>query len=307
MYKEIQKEDILKVLDKLKEEFKSNIATEIGDENAEKFISDIVILPDVYGFPPFAEYLHTLEWNEYAVFTYGGKTYIASHSYRGVKEALEYAEDTAKHGNGSFIPVFDEFCRRKVRSFPTDIPDYGHGRYVGAFDHGDGNYGFIVEGTTELEFDPYFGLAEKCGYRRKTEAVINGNRYVLLKNDIGRMLYAYYFPASGRASVIGGSDTYTDISVAGDENVCAPVLWQGHPSASNGGMGMSYFLRLCDGSFFVIDGGFNNNGEEDDLFDALNRLNVRHDGLDVEGPALRSGMPDGGTERRHGADDRLFA
>ena len=282
MYKEIQKEDVVKVLDKLKDGFKARIGAEIGEENAEKLLSDVVILPDVYGFPPLAGFIPPLEWNEYAVVTHGGKTYIASHSYRGVSEALEYVKDTAKRENGTFAsPSFDKPRRRKVSSFPTDIPDYGHGRYVGAFDHGDGNYGFIVEGTTEREFDSYINRTENCGYLRKKETVIDGNRYVLFKNGADRMIYAYFSPAAKRASVIGGSDTYTDISVAGDEAVCSPVLWQGHPSASNGGMGMSYFLRLSDGSFFVIDGGFNDNGEEDDLYDALRSLNVRPDGIKI--------------------------
>ena len=278
MYKEILKEDIARVLDKMKEEAVFRIASGIGEENAEKLSSDIVILPDVYGFLPLSEFLLTLGWNEYAVFTYEGKTYIASHSYRGVKEALDSLELSAKHENG-VMPVFDEPCRCRVSSFPTDIPNYRGGRYVGAFDHADGNYGFIVEGTADCEFDSYIALTENRGYIPEKETESGGNRCILLKNGENRMIYAYYSRASRCASVIGGDCTYTDISVTGDGNVCKPILWQGHPSASNGGMGMSYFLRLSDGSFFVIDGGFNNNGEEDDLFESLERLNVRPDGI----------------------------
>ena len=292
MYKEILKEDIAHVLDKLKAEFISRIAAESGEESAERIASEIIILPDVYEFLPLAEYLLTLEWNEYALFTFEGKTYIASHSYRGVIEALEYIELLAKQGGGKdFTPNFGTPFQRKVESFPSDIPNYSFGKYVGAFDHDDGNYGFIVSGTADKEFEAYIDKAENCGYKRINKSEIDGNVYILLKNDANRMIYAYYSSSARRVSVIGGSDTYKDITVEG-ENICPPVLWQGHPSASNGGMGMSYFIRLSDGSFFVIDGGFNDNCEEDDLFEALKRLNVRKEGIIIRAWLITHGHDD---------------
>ncbi len=292
MYKEILKEDIAHVLDKLKAEFICRIAAETGEESAERIASEIIILPDVYEFLPFAEYLITLEWNEYALFAYEGKTYIASHSYRGIKEALEYIEFLAKQGGGKdFTPNFETPCRCKVESFPSDIPNYGFGKYVGAFDHDDGNYGFIVSGTADREFEAYIDKAVNYGYKRIKKNEIDGNIYILLKNDANRMIYAYYSSAARRTAVIGGNDTYKNITVEG-ENICPPVIWQGHPSASNGGMGMSYFIRLGDGSFFVIDGGFNDNGEEDDLYESLNRLNVRKDGIIIRAWLITHGHDD---------------
>ena len=272
MYKEIQKEDIVKVTDKLKASFESRIKEKIGEEKAVSLSSSIVILTDVYGFPYRKELLRTLGWNEYAVFTHEDKIYIASHSYQGVKEALDFIASRANEEK----PDVD--FRGFAESFPTDIPDYGNGKYVGAFDHDDGNFGFIAEETDGSEFDSYIRRVKLCGYKEEKHTEIAGNRYILLKSELDRMIYAYFSPAAGRASVIGGNNTYKDVNISGDGDICRPLLWQGHPSASNGGMGMSYFLRLSDSSFFVIDGGFNNNGEEDDLMASLERLNVRPDG-----------------------------
>lgn len=283
MYKEIQKDDIVRTLDKLKEEFRLALAGTVGDENAAKLVGAIEILPDVYDFLPFAEFLYTLGWNEYALFTYQGKGYIASHSVQGVKAAFAHIENLARYEvrhdrDICGAVVFDEPRRRRIEEFPADLPEYRGGRYVGAFDHEDGNYGFIVAQTAEGEFEEYLSRAGRTGFSPVKRTEMGGNTYVLMRNNAGRMIYAYYSPMARRAAVIGGCDNYTDIDCAGDGDVCGLTLWQGHPSAFSGGMGMGYFVRLADGSFFVIDGGLNNNGEEDDLMGELERQNVRPDG-----------------------------
>jgi len=287
MYKEILKEDVQKPINRLLEEFKTELTEIIGQTNAEVLAYSIEIPSCVYECPHNAEFLKEMKWNEVALFSVLSdgvppRGYIVSHSLQGVEYALSFIKTLAVNaaksgGNPKKVIEFAEPMKLSIPCFPA-IPDYDGGRLLGAFDHEDGNFGYIVTGTSHLEFKAFVKKLLKAGYQRKNRNEISGNIYLMLENTDGDMVYTYYSPMARKASVIGGKNTFTPIEVAGDGNICPMQLFQGKPSAYSGGMGMGYYLRLADGSYFVIDGGLNNNGEADELFDSMSANNPRKDG-----------------------------
>ncbi len=282
MYKEIQIQDIVNVLEKEKIAYLSTLTETIGEENVSKLAEKLEVIAEIYKCPFNCEFIKDSKWNEVALFSHEGKAYIASHSLHGVYTALKFINklvlDAYSDGR-DLISVLDfaEPFKLETEGYPK-LPDYEGGRILGSFNHEDGNYGYIITGTADVQFDNFVEKVKSEGFTEKKRSDIAGNTYVYLADGKGQMIYTYYSPMARRATVIGGRDTYSEIYCEGDKEICPLTLWQGHPSAFKGGMGHSYLMRLADSSFFVIDGGRNDNNEAENLLAELVRENVRPDG-----------------------------
>lgn len=260
------------------------IGTDWKRKDAEYDATTYEILVGDTDYPQTAELKEQLAWNEYGVVMIDNKIVVTAHSLQGVRLAVsEFAAMVKKAvntsaGDGNVVLDMSEPKIGKVPALSSSLPAYEGGNIFGGFDCGDGEREFIIENTTQAEFDAYIGKLAEAGYTKTSETKLAGNTYVYMKGPKGTMVYAYFSPRSGKASVLCGTDTVTDIQIPSEGKVCEPLLTQGGAGNNSGAMGMSYLIRLEDSSFIVIDGGYNTNGESEELYRKMTEQNVRKDG-----------------------------
>lgn len=131
-----------------------------------------------------------------------------------------------------------------------------------------------VTDTTAEAFDRYLTLLAENGYTREWARALDGNRFVSLTGH-GRRLYGALYPAQGLYRWIDDpvSVPLTDFCTPGGEQDFLLCQFGLHHSLMVDGIsadcGMLYFLRLKDGSLFVIDGGEYEQATDAAVADAL--------------------------------------
>ena len=120
-------------------------------------------------------------------------------------------------------------------------------------------------------------LTEEDGYSYMTpEYNADGCYYSLLDNGTTTVFVSFLRSISGtdkgrlRVFVQASGTPYHTESEAQTASVCEPMLWQldvDNTGGDNGGM--SYVIRLTDGTFVIIDGGYNTADEANNLYSIL--------------------------------------
>ena len=145
-------------------------------------------------------------------------------------------------------------------------------RFSGIYDAGDKTYVACYTEVTVGIAEKYLSELRARGYNVLREYGLGGNRYTLLSN--GRdTKYVSFFPKSGEMRIFLDSDhrDYPLEPLSGGEKKYEPTLWQlevdNKNSKANGGM--SYIMRLPDGRFLIIDGGYATDDEINRIRDHL--------------------------------------
>ena len=142
---------------------------------------------------------------------------------------------------------------------------------------GDDEYVFFYESIQKSDFETYVSSLKSAGCTENATYTMGGNEYALMENDSFSVYVAYLAKASSMRVVLNKPNTLQpDPAAPTEANVCKPALWQlevdNKGSESNGGM--SYVIQLTDGTFIVIDGGYNTNTEADNLYNLLKENTV---------------------------------
>ena len=137
---------------------------------------------------------------------------------------------------------------------------------------GDDEYVFFYESIQKSDFETYVSSLKSAGCTENATYTMGDNEYALMENDSFSVYVAYLAKASSMRVVLNKPNTLQpDPAAPTEANVCKPALWQlevdNKGSESNGGM--SYVIQLTDGTFIVIDGGYNTNTEADNLYKLL--------------------------------------
>ncbi len=149
-------------------------------------------------------------------------------------------------------------------------------------DAGDGAYGLNITNVSEEEYNAYRTELDGLGLSCYSSNEIGDNRFVTLVND--EKIYNYIYTAADemlRIIIDKRSNTaLPPIEVPTYTKVCESSLTQlgiEHANPSNGSLlenGMGYIFRLEDGSFILIDGGFNTAYNINLIWDTLNELSA---------------------------------
>lgn len=154
----------------------------------------------------------------------------------------------------------------------AELPTIKAGSFYGVYKSDDNKYVIYTENVSEKDYEDYVSLLKDDGSTLLKEYSFESNRYSLLSNG-KYTAYVSYLPTEGAIrTYVGPPDaSYPLQSEEISANEATPMLWQLDVdtvgSYSNGGM--SYVLRLTDGSFIIIDGGYNTSTEADNLYTLL--------------------------------------
>ena len=146
--------------------------------------------------------------------------------------------------------------------------------YVGTYDLDDGHTMNLYEGVTESMFHTRCAEIVSEGYSLYSENNINGSLFkTYTKND--QMTHIYWAKDTRELREISASTTMLPIDSSNDKNVCTPVLYQLsalNDNKTDGGMG--FILRLHDGRFIVVDGGYTNEDSANEIYNKLYELAI---------------------------------
>jgi len=120
----------------------------------------------------------------------------------------------------------------------------------------------VFSGTDAASFITYLQALENDGWQQYSNNIIEGvNLFATYTKESGS-LYCYYIATKNRALIIQSPNQNLEVRQQDNvyEAVCSTQLTQIQLLCKKWSGGMSYLIRLSDGRFIVIDGGYN---EED--------------------------------------------
>ena len=142
---------------------------------------------------------------------------------------------------------------------------------------GDDEYVMYYQDITQNDYQSYVSTLTSNGCVIDETYELGGNRYTLMEGETYSVYVAYLSKVGAMRIILGKPDKLQPEPAAPvNSNVCTPALWQlevdNKGSRSNGGM--SYVIQLTDGTFIVIDGGYNTDTEADNLYKLLKENTV---------------------------------
>ena len=159
----------------------------------------------------------------------------------------------------------------------------GFGAASKVTDTGDGCYMLTFESVTEEALKSYVATFGNKGYEKHDENVIENNRFYTYAND-KYALTAVYTGRDNKARLLIQSLQDTALPTLEEDNKYTPVSGcdttitqlglyypYGDNPASKYFNGMSYAIRLEDGSFILIDGGHNKSIDGDRIYNVLKK------------------------------------
>ena len=151
-----------------------------------------------------------------------------------------------------------------------------------SYDEGKRAFVKYYETATMTQYEAYLTKLSDNGYTHNKRYTVGDNSYSLYQKADGYSVYVSYLSkvndkgnARMRVFVEPFGSAYNLNSTATESSVCETKLWQldvdNTYSKEDGGM--SYVIRLTDGSFIVVDGGYASEAEAVNLYNILSKNN----------------------------------
>jgi len=219
---------------------------------------------------------------EYRVSISENKIHIGSNNDDALAKAINAFSDyicSEIYGTYCGTPAIDKnysltgTLSETLNAFP--LPSVGTSR--GMMMTGDDEYVMYYQDITQNDYQSYVSTLTSNGCVIDETYEMGGNRYTLMESETYSVYVACLSKVGAMRIILGKPDKLQPEPAAPvNSNVCTPALWQlevdNKGSGANGGM--SYVIRLTDGTFMVIDGGYNTNTEADNLYNLLKENTV---------------------------------
>ena len=152
------------------------------------------------------------------------------------------------------------------------LPMLKSGTFYGIYKSADDKYIIYTSDVSEADYNSYVNTLKADGASLQKEYSLGQNKYSLVLSDKYSAYVSYLPTENAIRTYVGPTDTKYDLnSEEKTASAATPELWQIEVDAK-GGMangGMSYVIKLTDGSFIIIDGGYNTVAEADNLYALL--------------------------------------
>ena len=172
----------------------------------------------------------------------------------GVADAI-----AATTANGKWTRPSDySFSKTTSRRYPAaDAPYFAGAKEAELFNCDDGYYMAFLTDAEKESFEAYCEKLSANGFTEEQTNEINGNLFRTYSKG-QEVLYTYWVEYSKQVRVIVSKDgTLPAVSDSGNNTVCTSLIKQLDPCPTGGSNeGEGYVIRLNDGRFIVIDGGY---------------------------------------------------
>ncbi len=236
--------------------------------------STVEILVGATNYDETKAALEGIGYGDYAVKMVGHKIVVFSYSDNYLlaagNELVKAIKNAYDETTGEATVTAEAVAMQKTRDDQLSaLPVYEGGKFKAYYNAGEnlGNddcYEIIVSGTTAAEFGEYKNTLAANGYTKYTETSIGDNLFATYTNSQYTVTAGYYnYETSARllieplAPAVGleSDNSYTKVTTSQITMIGLEYTDSNKNVKSNG---QSFLIRLTDGRFIVIDGGFNN-------------------------------------------------
>ena len=184
---------------------------------------------------------------------------------------IQSVADMCKGTYNSIYMIGNEYSYNAVSiEYLKNVPVVEAGRFVGSDDCGDGTYVFVWDTVTENDYNSYKSDLEAAGLTLSNTYVMGNSKHALYKNDKLTAYVSYigneemirvFFERAGTAYPSAEQGSYETVDVD-SKNGSSDA-----EGGSNGGM--CFIAKVADGSFIIIDGGYNTTAESNKILNFL--------------------------------------
>ncbi len=246
------------------------------------------ILVGLTNRPESTEAFKNLNALGYRIAVIGNKITVAassddqySHALNALYIIIRNAKNNTLVGTPSLSATFESASYSSVmgQSWFLTVPTLTDGNLIDGYAGDSASCILERENATLAGFNEYVAKLEAAGFTGGEDYELGGNRYALRYGEKATVYVSY---SDENKSIrlyaeVAGTFKYPAKDQKGTVNTYEPKLWQlrvdNINSRANGGM--SYVWLLADGTFFVIDGGYNTPLEAENLCKFLAEKNPR--------------------------------
>lgn len=231
------------------------------------------ILVGTTGHSESTEALKDIPYGDYVITPVGNKLVINAWSTAALDEAVNaFAEELAKAKDGNFSIPENYRKTGTVIAAANELPAYGSSGPSVIYHAGDDNQLLIFEKTTEDAYNAYRKALENAGFTLYTENKITDNAFATYINDDYVVNAGYYHYQESVRVIIEPRKNLPGL--ASDNKYTAKIT----PSFAMLGLefpegdgalsqnGLCFIFQLSDGSYIIIDGGFNRDIDAQNLY-----------------------------------------
>lgn len=212
-----------------------------------------------------AEALEGLPYGNYVVKKVGNKLVINAWSSKALNRAITLliTDITKNATEGNYSLPGDILLTGAEQEELNLVPYYEGAQLETVYPSGNNNQLLLFSDTDMAEFNTYLGEIEKKGFTLYTDNEVVGNKFATYIND-EYVVTAGYYKHNNEARVI--IEPRTTLPILAEENKYEKVtepkfallgLEYDSGEGYNSQNGQCFVWQLSDGSFIVVDGGFN--------------------------------------------------
>lgn len=166
-------------------------------------------------------------------------------------------------------------------SLLASLPRVEEGDYVGSREMGDGAEMMIYHIDSEAGFEAYEKELSSDGFELYARNLIEANEFATWTDEDTTVTLIYMPDYDGMLRVVAEPrGPLPAVSPGTYETVCTPALAMvGTDFSGYKQNGMCFVYRLSDGSFMVVDSGFNQDACADALYNTLEKMAVDPDNI----------------------------
>ena len=236
------------------------------EEDSSKF--EIII--GATDHPETEALLATMSYGDYAVRAVGNKIILMAFCEEGYELATAYLSELINKGTNKTDKTItlNTADLNKIESVGHQLgslPTYDGGKFSYAYDAGRVSSAtdcdqIIIKSTNVKEYDTYLSKLAANGYTKYTENEVEGNKFAIYTNGsytVNVGFYAYSNEARLLIEPQGVFPTRAEDNKT-EKVTTSKIMMLGMTQSDATMNGKCVIIRLEDGRFIVIDGGFNN-------------------------------------------------
>ncbi len=249
-----------------------NISTDWVKRGTELNHESLEILIGPTDYSESSEALVGIPYGDYIVTRVGNKLVVNAWSADGLSAAVsKLGEELIRTGetNSFTLPADIKITGTSVE-IVNNLPMYEGGELNCIYDAGNSNQLIVIEETTLDQYKAYRKALEGAGFALYDENEIVGNAFATYTNDNYTVTVGYYaYQESTRIIIEPKTNLFPrEADNKYEDKGITPTFTMLGLQAS-GNNGMSFVYQLCDGSYVIFDGGFNNDRDASFLFKHL--------------------------------------
>lgn len=247
--------------------------------------NEFAILVGNTAYPETAQTMSDITYGAYTVRVVDHKLVVTAFSEKGIENAGKKAVELLKSiaSDKSLTVSAETELNGVIESKLIGLPIY-EGGVFGSVNECGGNKGMLVviKNTSADEYRDYLAKLAASGYTEYTSNEINSNSFATYTNDNYTINAGYYsYETSARiiieplADPVGlkEDNVYTKVTTSKLTMVGLEYEKSDGGFASNG---LSIIIRLEDGRFIVMDGGFNRNISANNLIRVISEQSAEY-------------------------------